>query len=215
VHLTCHQTSGKGSVQVNGTLNVCPVADGISANPAEAVTGGTIALSLSASDADHGPAPLSYAWTTSSGSLDNASLAAPTFTCTVPGPVTIAVSVSDGDLAPDCAASASITVMCTPTAADVQSILNANCISCHSGATPPRGLSLVDVRPVVGASAVECPLKLRIAPGDAAHSYLVDKIGGAAQDGGCFSGRQMPLNKPPLAASDIALITAWISAGTP
>jgi hypothetical protein len=215
VHLTCHQSSGKGSVQVNGTLNVCPIADGVSADPAEAVTGGTIALSLSASDADRGPSPLSYSWTASSGSLNDATLAAPTFTCTVPGTATIAVSVSDGDLAPDCAASASVTVTCTPSAADVQTILNANCVSCHSGATPPRGLSWVDVRSVVGSSAVECPQKLRIAPGDAAHSYLVDKILGAAQDGGCFSGRQMPLNKPPLSTSDSALIASWINAGTP
>jgi len=215
VHLTCHQSSGNGSVQVNGTLNVCPVADGIGTNPAEAVTLGTIALSVSASDADHGPSPLSYSWTASSGSFDDATLAAPTFTCTVPGPATISVSVSDGDLAPDCAASASITVTCTPSAADVQTILNTNCVSCHSGPTPPRGLSWVDVRAIVGTSAVECPQKLRIAPGDAAHSYLIDKIQGAAQDGGCFSGRQMPLNKPPLATSDIALIASWINAGTP
>ncbi|HEY1537711.1 MAG TPA: hypothetical protein VGF76_27010 [Polyangiaceae bacterium] len=38
---------------------------------------------------------------------------------------------------------------------------------------------------------------------------------GAAQDGGCFSGKQMPLGKAPLSASDISLTTSWINAGTP
>jgi len=38
---------------------------------------------------------------------------------------------------------------------------------------------------------------------------------GAAQDGACFSGRQMPLGKPALAASDVATIASWINGGTP
>jgi hypothetical protein len=189
------------------------VADGIMASPAEVFVGGTIALAASAHDADNGPSALSYLWTASAGTFNDATLAAPVFTCTAPGTVTVTVSVSDGDGGPGCTDQASVTLTCTPTAADVQNILNANCISCHSGPTPPRGLSLVDVRAVVGAAAVECPLKLRIAPGNAAQSYLVDKILGAAQDAGCFSGRQMPLRQPPLAASDISVIASWINAG--
>ncbi len=101
-----------------------------------------------------------------------------------------------------------MTVQCTPTANDVQAILNANCTSCHSSAAAPRGLTLVDVRTVVGTAAVECTQKLRIVSGDSVHSYLVDKLLGAAQDGGCFSGKQM-------LASDISLITSWINAATP
>ena len=215
VHLACHQTPVQGSVQVNGTLNVCPIAGGIGAEPAEVVTGSTVLLSASAFDADNGPSPLTYSWTASSGVLSDATLATPTFTCTVPGTVTIAVTVSDGDAAPGCADSTSVTVTCTPSTADVQSIVNANCTSCHSGLTPPRGLSLVDVRAAIGVSAVECALKRRILSGSATQSYLVDKILGAAQDGGCFSGRQMPIGKPPLSLADIALISSWINAGTP
>ena len=98
-------------------------------------------------------------------------------------------------------------------AADVQAIVDANCVSCHSWARPARGLDLVDVTRAVGVAAAGCPLKLRIAPGKAAESYLIDKLLGAAQDGGCFSGRQMPLNKPPLAESEISVIRAWINAG--
>ena len=63
--------------------------------------------------------------------------------------------------------------------------------------------------------SVDCPTKSRITPGDALHSYMVDKIMGAAQDGGCFAGQRMPRGLPPLGASDIALIAAWINAGTP
>jgi phospholipase C len=102
-----------------------------------------------------------------------------------------------------------------PTTAQVQAILNTNCISCHSGASPPRGLDWTNVRASIGVPSVECTAKMRIASGDSAHSYIVDKVEGAAQDGGCFSGSRMPLGGAPLAASDIALIAAWIDAGTP
>jgi hypothetical protein len=101
----------------------------------------------------------------------------------------------------------------TPTQAAVQAILNANCTSCHSGAAPPQGLSLVDVRVAIGAAAAECTLKRRIVAGAAAQSYLVDKILGLAQDGACFMGVRMPRNAPALALSDIAIITGWINGG--
>lgn len=213
VHLLCHQSSTTGSVRVGSTFNVCPVIGGLSANPAEVLVGGTIALSATAHDSDNAPSSISYLWTASAGAFDDATLAAPTFTCTTPGQVTLTVAVSDGDPAPACTALASAIITCTPTAADVQRIVDANCVSCHSGPRPARGLDLVNVKAAVGVAAAGCPLKLRVAPGQAAHSYLVDKILGAAQDGGCFSGRQMPLNKPALASSDIAIISAWIDAG--
>ncbi len=34
VHLTCHEAASTGSILVNGTLNVCPTIDGISASAA-------------------------------------------------------------------------------------------------------------------------------------------------------------------------------------
>lgn len=80
---------------------------------------------------------------------------------------------------------------------------------------PARGLDLVDVKTVVGVAAAGCPQKLRILPGNAAQSYLVDKLMGGAQDAGCFSGKQMPLNKPPLAATELEVIRSWINAGAP
>lgn len=215
VHLLCHQAPTTGSVSVSGTLDVCPVLDGISSSALEALVGGTIELSAQAHDADNGPSSLSYAWSASSGTISDATLAAPSFTCTTPGTATITLTVSDGDSAAECAAQSSLKVTCTPTASDVQAILDANCVACHSGAKPPRGLALVDVTTVVGAPATGCAQKTRIVPGQAQRSYLVDKILGSAQDGGCFSGRQMPPNRPPLSEHDISLISAWINAGSP
>jgi acid phosphatase len=102
-----------------------------------------------------------------------------------------------------------------PTQAQVQAVLDGHCISCHSGATPPRGLDWTNVRAAIGVPAVECAAKLRIASGDSAHSYAIDKVKGAAQDGGCFSGNRMPAGGAALSADDIALVAAWIDAGTP
>ena len=39
VTLDCHQAPKAGSVAVKGTLNVCPVADGLSASPADVAVG--------------------------------------------------------------------------------------------------------------------------------------------------------------------------------
>jgi hypothetical protein len=114
VHLTCHQATRTGSVAVNGTINICPVADGVSAIPADVAVGFPLALAVMAHDADGGPSPLSYHWTAASGSFSDASSATPTFTCNMPGPVTVTATVSDGDLAPGCADSLSVVVTCEP-----------------------------------------------------------------------------------------------------
>ena len=88
VHLTCHEAVRTGSVSVNGVLNVCPVADGITANPGDITVGHPVALAVTAHDSDNGPSPLSYQWTAASGAFSNATSATPTFTCSTAGPVT-------------------------------------------------------------------------------------------------------------------------------
>lgn len=113
VHLTCHEPARTGSVSVNGTLNICPVADGVSATPAEVAVGSSLSLAVAAHDSDAGPAALSYQWTASAGVLTNAASTTPTFFCNAVGPAIVTVSVSDGDSAPGCAASASVTVTCS------------------------------------------------------------------------------------------------------
>jgi phospholipase C len=113
VHMTCHQPPTTGSILVNGTLNVCPVVDGVSASPAEVMVGSSISLAATAHDADGGPSPLSYHWSVSSGALSDPTSATPSFTCTVAGPATLTVSVSDGDPAPGCAGMQTAMVTCS------------------------------------------------------------------------------------------------------
>ncbi len=113
IPVTCHETRGTGSVMVSGVLNLCPLIDGIAANPAEVQVGSTIALTAAAHDSDAGPSALGYAWTASAGTLSNATAQNPTFTCTAPGTATLSVTVSDGDPAASCADTRSAQVTCT------------------------------------------------------------------------------------------------------
>jgi len=112
VHLTCHQGGKTGSVSVNGTLNICPVADGLTASPADIAVGFPVALAVTAHDPDGGPSPLSYAWTASSGTFSAPTSATPSFTCSAPGPVTVTATVSDGDTSAGCAATISAVITC-------------------------------------------------------------------------------------------------------
>lgn len=109
VHITCHEPPHTGSVLVGGTLNVCPVVDGISASPAEVLVGSSLALVAAAHDSDGGPAAIAYHWTTSGGTLSAADVQNPSLTCTAAGAVTVFVTATDGD----CVGTLSATVTCT------------------------------------------------------------------------------------------------------
>ncbi len=113
VTLDCHQPAKTGSVAVNGTINVCPNLDAISASPAEVAVGSSLSVSAAADDPDHGPSALAYSWTASSGTLTGANTASPTFECTTAGPATLSVTVSDGDAQAGCAAQGSVQVTCS------------------------------------------------------------------------------------------------------
>ena len=87
-------------------------------------------------------------------------------------------------------------------------------VGCHGGANPQLGQNLEAASAyasIVNVPSVEKPSLLRVKPGDAANSYLFQKITGAPG----IAGSQMPLAGGPLAASDIALIQQWINAGAP
>jgi len=114
VPMTCKETARTGSVSVSGVLNVCPVIDGVGANPGEAQVGGTVALAAAAHDSDVGPSPLSFAWTTTSGTLSSAAVANPTFTCTAVGTATLTLTVGDGDPEASCADTLTTQVTCSP-----------------------------------------------------------------------------------------------------
>jgi 5'-nucleotidase len=118
VHLLCHEATRLGSVTVNGTLNVCPTIDGVSASPAEVFVGSSVTLIGTAHDSDAGPSALTFQWTASSGVVASPSAASTSFTCTTPGTAIITLSASDGDPAASCAATSSIAVTCTAATCD-------------------------------------------------------------------------------------------------
>jgi phospholipase C len=113
VGLDCHQPAKTGSISINGTINVCPSIQGISALPATLAVGGTSAITSTATDIDNGPSPLTYSWTASSGTLTGANTASPTLLCTTPGAVTLTLTASDGDTTAGCAAVGTVQVTCT------------------------------------------------------------------------------------------------------
>lgn len=110
VSLQCKLPPRKGSVMVNGKVNVCPQIESLDASPAEVYVGGSIALAAVGSDADEGPSPLAYAWSASSGTLSSTTGTSSTFTCTAVGPATISLALTDGDTCPD---QRTVTVKCT------------------------------------------------------------------------------------------------------
>ena len=112
VAVDCHTGVKTGSILVNGTINVCPNIDSVSANPPVA---NAISVYATAHDADAAPQPLSYSWTASSGTLSSATAQNPTLTCAAPGNVTLTLTVSDGDAT--CNDTFSLQVTCPPDSA--------------------------------------------------------------------------------------------------
>jgi mono/diheme cytochrome c family protein len=94
-------------------------------------------------------------------------------------------------------------------------VFTPRCSGCHSGA----GTSLPGVLNLTGGSsfsnlvnvaARQNPGLVRVAPGDAANSYLVRKL-----EGSNTTGSRMPLGGPYLDADTLARIKSWIASGAP
>lgn len=89
------------------------------------------------------------------------------------------------------------------------------CSACHngSGAALPGSMNLSDAAAtfaaLVGVASSEQPAVLRVAPGDAANSYLIHKLEGAPS----ITGARMPLGGPFLDEATIARVRQWIDAG--
>jgi hypothetical protein len=100
-------------------------------------------------------------------------------------------------------------------AADIQPLLDRNCVdACHGGAAPSGELDLSPGRAydaLVGVPSVQATDRLRVDPGDPDGSYLVAKLEGRqAATGGSGTGM------PPafvLSAGEIAAVRAWIATG--
>jgi hypothetical protein len=89
------------------------------------------------------------------------------------------------------------------------------CSVCHTGPAGPNlpsGLNLSNLTAsrssLVNVPSVEVPSLLRVSPGNAADSYLIQKLEGNATVGG-----QMPLGGTPLSRQTIDVIRAWIDQG--
>src|SRR5438132_1691481 len=88
------------------------------------------------------------------------------------------------------------------------------CASCHTGggAALPSSMDLHPAQiyaSIVGVASVEQPALKRVAPGDAANSYVVQKLEGAAT----ITGARMPFGGPYLDQATIDQVKAWINAG--
>ena len=110
----------------------------------------------------------------------------------------------------------------TPTFASIQrDIFQASdssgrpsCTSCHNpngGAFRAVGLDLSTegYASLVGVASRQRPNVLRVAPGDPANSYLIQKIEAQAD----IVGVRMPLRGPFLTDGQIAIIERWIELG--
>lgn len=92
-------------------------------------------------------------------------------------------------------------------------IFTPNCASfssCHGGASPQEGMSLVApaAAALIGVASTEVPTLMRVAPGDPDASYLLQKLERAMP----AVGVRMPPDQP-LAANKIEAIRLWIAAG--
>ena len=101
--------------------------------------------------------------------------------------------------------------------AQVQPILSASCAinGCHTGAAPQQGMNLstgMTYANTVNVAAAECSGgRLRVKPGDAANSYIVQKLTNVD----LCSGTQMPKTGGPLSSADIQTLSSWICEGAP
>lgn len=82
---------------------------------------------------------------------------------------------------------------------------------CHSGAGPAGGLLLTNGRSfgyLVGVLSTESPQQLRVLPGDANNSYLIQRLEGSTP----ISTQRHPEGEP-LSNAQINRIRSWITAG--
>ena len=225
---------GQGGIVVVGTTQVCANLDSVGVSPLETAVNTPISLSATGSA---GTLPVTFAWTATAGTFNNAASATPTFTCpSTPGPVTITVVVSPS--APSCptVTTQSVTVECTtlpPTFTNVySSVIAARCVSCHkpggpgvtSGqldmSTPAAAYAnLVGVSAAgtgTGTSGVTCASTglVRVVAGDASTSLLFNKTHSKVTGVLAPCGSPMPPGSgAPITAAQDDLIAAWINAG--
>jgi hypothetical protein len=106
-----------------------------------------------------------------------------------------------------------------PTLQSIQTnVFTPICSGCHTGTgnVLPGVLNLSSASAshaaLVNVASAQQPAILRVAPGNADNSYLIDKLEGTAPPP---TNSQMPLLGQPLSPATIATIRQWINAGAP
>ena len=142
IKIQCREPARTGGVQINGTVNVCPVVDAVGANPGEVMVGFASAISSAAHDSDGKPSALTYSWVASSGMLAGATTPNPTLNCTAVGASTLTLTVSDGD----CTDTGAVTVICSqgPLAPAAPALVRINEVESNGG-TPGDWVELINV----------------------------------------------------------------------
>ena len=231
--------ANQGTVVVGGTTQICANLDSVSASPLETAVNTPIALAATGSA---GSLPVSFSWTASAGTFDNALIATPVFTCpSTPGPVTISVTVFPSAATCNTLTTQSVTVNCdtlNPTFTNVYStILSQRCTNCHrpggSGvvvgqldfSTPAVAhAALVGINASgtgAGTSGITCaslnPPQVRVVASNSASSLLINKLQSKINGtlSACGSPMPLPAAGAPLRQSEVNLIAAWIDAGAP
>jgi hypothetical protein len=143
VQLRCTVPRKAGHVAVRGNASVCPVADSIAIFPGSVAAGASATVSATVRDLDDAPSQLVYSWTSSSGTFAEPRAAQTSFSCAVPGSVTLTLSVRD----PDCEDTLSTTMTCTamsPPIADAGTSMDD---------AAPRAQAGLDAAPAPGADS--------------------------------------------------------------
>ena len=191
----------------------------ITSPAANATVGGTVTISINATDNVGVSGARFFAGTAQIGLATKAPFSLEWDTTTVAdGSVALTAQVTDA--AGNVSTSAGVTVTVnnaapTVTLSQLQAaIFTPRCSGCHTGV----GSSLPGVQnltagntfaAIVGVTSIEQPALKKVAPGDPDHSYLVQKIEGAPT----ISGARMPFGGPFLTQAEINLVRAWIAQG--
>ena len=86
---------------------------------------------------------------------------------------------------------------------------------CHTGSNPQANLNLSAgeaYNALVDINSVQIPSRKRVAPGNSADSYLIDKLKGTNM---ATNTSQMPFGGIPLSDATIDSIAKWIDSGAP
>jgi uncharacterized protein (TIGR03118 family) len=193
--------SSPAAGSVSGMVTVtATVTDPIAVAKVELFANGTSLASCTAS-------PCSFNWDTTTILNGNFSL-------------TAVASDADRNVATSSAVAVTVAnVAVAATLSQLQTtIFTPKCSGCHTGTASATADGLPGVQnltagntfaALVNVASLEQPALKRVAPGDSANSYIIQKLEGAAG----ITGARMPLGGPYLDQATIDQVKSWINAG--